>query len=115
MGGPGSVRSAMVVPLAGQRGVLGALSLITTRESNRHYGAADLALAEDLARRAALAVENAQLYAQAQLAIRTAEDAVRAREQFLSVAAHELKTPVTSLRGSAQLTLRALDPDAQLD
>jgi PAS domain S-box-containing protein len=108
-------RSAIIVPLSGQRGVLGSLSLITTADSERRYTQADVALAEDLARRAALAVENAQLYAQAQTAIRTAEDAVRAREEFLSVAAHELKTPVTSLRGFAQLTLRALEQDRELD
>ena len=108
-------RSAIIVPLPGQRGLLGTLVLITTSESDRHYTEPDLALVEDLARRAALAVENAQLYAQAQAAIHTAEDAVRAREDFLSVAAHELKTPVTSLRGFAQLTLRALDQDGELD
>jgi PAS domain S-box-containing protein len=108
-------RSVIIVPLSGQRGVLGSLSLITTSDSERRYTQADVALAEDLARRAALAVENAQLYAQAQTAIRTAEDAVRAREEFLSVAAHELKTPVTSLRGFAQLTLRALEQDRELD
>ena len=107
--------TAMIVPLTGQRGVLGTLLLITTADSGRRYDSADLALAEDLARRAALAVENARLYAEAQAATRTAEDAVRAREQFLSVAAHELKTPVTSLRGFAQLTLRALEQDAELD
>ncbi|MBV9322585.1 MAG: PAS domain S-box protein [Chloroflexi bacterium] len=110
-----ALRSAMVVPLPGQRGLLGTLALVTTSESDRHYTASDLALAEDLARRAALAVENAQLYAQAQAAIHTAEAAVRAREDFLSVAAHELKTPVTSLRGFAQLTLRALDQAGELD
>jgi PAS domain S-box-containing protein len=108
-------RSAIIVPLPGQRGLLGTLVLITTSESDRHYSEPDLALVEDLARRAALAVENAQLYAQAQAAIHTAEDAVRAREDFLSVAAHELKTPVTSLRGFAQLTIRALDQDGELD
>jgi PAS domain S-box-containing protein len=108
-------RSVIIVPLPGQRGVLGTLSLISTSDSERRYTQADVALAEDLARRAALAVENAQLYAQAQTAIRTAEDAVRAREEFLSVAAHELKTPVTSLRGFAQLTLRALEQDRELD
>jgi PAS domain S-box-containing protein len=108
-------RSVIVVPLSGQRGVLGTLSLITTVDSERHYTPVDLALAEDLARRAALAVENAQLYAQAQAAIRTAEEAVRAREEFLSVAAHELKTPVTSLRGFAQLTLRALEQEGDID
>jgi PAS domain S-box-containing protein len=108
-------RSAIIVPLSGQRGVMGNLSLITTSASDRRYGAVDLALAEDLARRAALAVENAQLYAQAQMAIYTAEEAVRMREEFLSVAAHELRTPVTSLLGFAQLTLRALEQDEDLD
>jgi signal transduction histidine kinase len=108
-------RSVIIVPLRGQRGILGTLSMITTAESGRRYDAADLSVADDLARRAALAVENAQLYRQAQTAIQTAEDAVRAREEFLSVAAHELKTPVTSLRGFAQLTLRALDQDVDID
>jgi PAS domain S-box-containing protein len=108
-------RSVIIVPLTGHRGVLGTLSLITTSDSERRYTPVDLALAEDLARRAALAVENAQLYAEAQTAIHTAEEAVRAREEFLSVAAHELKTPVTSLRGFAQLTLRALQQDRELD
>ncbi|HEY1292213.1 MAG TPA: ATP-binding protein [Chloroflexota bacterium] len=108
-------RSSIIVPLQGQRGLLGTLLLITTAESGRYYTEADLALVEDLARRVGLAVENAQLYAQAQSAIHTAEEAVRAREDFLSVAAHELKTPVTSLRGFAQLTLRALDQPGELD
>jgi len=48
---------------------------------------------------ATLAVENARLY-------REAEAALRVRDEFLSVAAHELKTPVTSVRGYAQLLLR---------
>jgi len=108
-------RSAIIAPMPGQRGLLGTLTLITTSESDRYYTEADVSLVEDLARRVALAVENAQLYAQAQTAIHTAEEAVRAREDFLSVAAHELKTPVTSLRGFAQLTLRALDQQGELD
>src|SRR5690349_24024670 len=62
-----------------------------------------------------MAVANAQLYPEAQAPIHTAEEAVRAHEAFLSVAAHELKTPVTSLRGFAQLTLRALEQDGELD
>lgn len=108
-------RSVIIVPLPGQRGVLGTLSLLTTADSERRYTSADVALAEDLGRRAALAVENARLYAEAQTAIHTAEEAVRAREEFLSVAAHELKTPVTSMRGFTQLTLRALEHDRELD
>jgi two-component system, OmpR family, sensor kinase len=52
-----------------------------------------------------LAVDNARLYRDSQQAIRT-------RDEFLSVAAHELKTPVTSLRGFSQLTMRYLDRNA---
>ena len=48
---------------------------------------------------ATLAIENARLYQEAQAALRV-------RDEFLSVAAHELKTPVTSVRGYAQLLLR---------
>ena len=70
-------------------------------ESGRHYDAADLALVEDLAARAALAVENARLYHEAR-------EAVRKREDFLSIASHELKTPLTSLK----LTVAALDREA---
>lgn len=53
-------RSLIVVPVTGQTGVLGAISLVAG-ESGRRYGEADLALARELARRAGIAVENAQL------------------------------------------------------
>jgi len=74
----------------------------------RRYGEADLALAEELAHRAALAIDNARLYREARTAVQT-------RDEFLSVAAHELKTPVTSLRGFAQLTLRRLARDGRVE
>ncbi|MBI2940545.1 MAG: HAMP domain-containing histidine kinase, partial [Chloroflexi bacterium] len=101
------VRSAMVVPLVARGQTLAAMSFVRT-DPNHRYQPADLALAEDLARRAALAVDNARLYQEAQVA-------VRARDEFLSVATHELKTPVTSLRGFAQLIVRQLDQKGVLD
>lgn len=55
-----------------------------------------------------LALENARLFAEAQ-------QAVQLREEFLSVAAHELKTPITALRGYAQLVLRQLQRSEVLD
>ena len=59
------LRSYMVVPLVARDRTLGAISLVSA-ESGRHYGEADLGLAEELARRAALAVDNAWLYEEAQ-------------------------------------------------
>ena len=55
------VRSSIVAPLAGRGRVFGALTLATT-QSGRQFSEQDLAIAEDLARRAALAIENARLY-----------------------------------------------------
>lgn len=92
------VTSYISVPLRARGRVLGAVTFLSTR-SDRRYNPADLEFAEELARRASLAVDNASLY-------REARDALRAREDFLSVAAHELKTPLTSILGYTQL-LRA--------
>jgi signal transduction histidine kinase len=84
------IRSFMSVPLQARGRILGSLSLATSH-SQRRYGAADLVLAEDLARRCSLAMDNARLYAQAQ-------HAISARDEFLAVASHELRTPLTPLQ-----------------
>jgi signal transduction histidine kinase len=93
------VRSLMRVPLLARGRTLGAISLIST-DPNRHYTATDLALAEELGRRCAVAVDNARLYADSQ-------QAIRARDEFLSIASHELRTPLTGIKGYAQILLRA--------
>ena len=84
------VRSGMAVPLMAHGRQLGAMSFSSDRPGRR-YGENDLVMAEELARRAALAIENARLYSEAR-------EAVRRREEFLAVASHELNTPLTSLR-----------------
>jgi signal transduction histidine kinase len=95
------------VPLQAHGHTLGAITLVAS-DSGRRYHAHDLALAEELARRAAVAIENAQLYSATQ-------EAVRAREVFLSVASHELKTPLTTLLGNAQLLLRRSERERSLN
>jgi PAS domain S-box-containing protein len=100
-------RSAIVVPLTVHDQVLGAISFGAT-QPERRYGPEDLLLAQELAHRAALALDNARLY-------HTAQQAIQARDEFLSVAAHELRTPVTSLRGFSQLLMRQIDRGAALD
>src|SRR5258706_1159262 len=90
----------MAVPLTLRGETLGIVSFISTDE-NRLYSQSDVAIAEELARRAAVAIENARLYHEAQ-------QALLLRDQFLSIAAHELKTPITALLGNTQLIQRRL-------
>jgi PAS domain S-box-containing protein len=82
-------RSAMIVALTARGQTLGAITLATTG-SGRRYGSEDLAFAEDLAHRAALAVDNARLY-------REAQEANRLKDDFLTTVSHELRTPLASM------------------
>ncbi len=88
-GQPELQASAMVVPIVIRESVLGAITLVVS-EPGRRYGPEDLAFAEEIARRAGTAIENARLYRQAQ-------QAIGLRDEFLAIAAHELKTPLTGL------------------
>ncbi len=88
--------SFILVPLTSHGQVLGALTLVTSPESGRRFGEADVRLAEELARRAGVAIENARLY-------RAANDANRAKDDFLATLSHELRTPMTAVLGWARM------------
>ncbi|HEV2149256.1 MAG TPA: PAS domain S-box protein [Longimicrobiaceae bacterium] len=77
--------SAIVVPLQARGRTLGAISL--ARTGGAPYGAGELAVAEEVARRAALAVDNARLYEEAR-------QAARARDEVLAVVSHDLRNPL---------------------
>jgi GAF domain-containing protein len=95
--------SCMAVPLVARDRALGVLQLFSTN-IERPLGARQLALAEELGRRAAQALDNALLY-------RDAEEAIRVRDEFLSIASHELKTPLTPLMLHIQGLRRATQVD----
>ncbi len=88
------VVASISVPLSVRGQVLGAMTLVWAR-GDRVYEAPDVALAVDLGQRAALAVDNARLYAHAQ-------QAVRIRDEFFSIASHELRTPLSALELQTQ-------------
>jgi len=97
------IRSNMGVPLVVRDRIIGALT-IDSRQANR-YGPSDLKTAGVFARHAAIAIENAQLYASAQRA-------TRAKSQFLANMSHEIRTPLNAILGFVQLMQRAPERDA---
>jgi PAS domain S-box-containing protein len=85
--------SYLGVPLVMMDNLVGAITLCAP--AHRKYLPRDLEVAEELARRAALALDNARLF-------RRAQEALRARDEFLSVAAHEIRGPLTAIHLAAQ-------------
>lgn len=100
------LRSYIVVPMKARNRTLGTITLAAA-ESGRCYSAADLVQAEELARRAALAVDNARLY-------REARAAVRARDEVLAVVSHDLRNPLGAITMAASLLLE-MGPEFRRD
>jgi signal transduction histidine kinase/PAS domain-containing protein len=99
---PMKLASLLILPLRTRREMLGAL-VIAANDPDRAMNDEKLPLAEILAERAALAIENAKLYTEQVDARRKVEDLSRLKDEFLSIASHELRTPVTSIKGYTQL------------
>ncbi len=103
--GTSAAASCMALPLFVRGETVGVLAFFHA-DPGRRYGADDLRLAEDLARRVAVAVDNAQLY-------KEVKDADRRKDEFLAMLAHELRNPLAPVRNALHiLRLAAKDPAA---
>jgi signal transduction histidine kinase len=96
------IGSLLTVPLVARKKLLGAITFISAQHGYA-YSTEEIQLAEDLAGRGALALDNAQAYDRALVLQRTAETANRAKSAFLSAMSHELRTPLNAIGGYIDL------------
>ncbi|WP_058643320.1 hybrid sensor histidine kinase/response regulator [Pseudacidovorax intermedius] len=104
------ITAGCIVPLVARGRTIGAMAVLQA-ESGRRFSADDGALVNDLAQRAALALDNVRLLAQARAAQKQAEDANQAKDEFLAMLGHELRNPLAPIALALQLVQRR-DPQA---
>jgi PAS domain S-box-containing protein len=97
------IRSMIVVPLLARGQMLGALTF-ARRTPGPRYSPEDLALAQEVARRIALAIDNARLYQHAQRATRT-------RDDLIAAVSHDLRTPLGTVISTAELLAMSEAPN----
>ncbi|HEU4749286.1 MAG TPA: HAMP domain-containing sensor histidine kinase, partial [Gemmatimonadaceae bacterium] len=96
------IGSLLTVPLTARTRLLGAITFVSEQHASS-YSPADIQLAEDLAARGALALDNAQVYDLALVLQRSAEAANKAKTAFLGAMSHELRTPLNAIGGYIEI------------
>jgi len=104
------MHSHFILPLVARGRTIGAMGVLQA-ESGRKLDEDDRALVLDLGRRAALALDNARLFAEAEAARKQAESANLAKDEFLAMLGHELRNPLAPISTALQLMARR-EPDA---
>ena len=101
------IGSLLTVPLVARGRLLGAVTFVSS-ERGLPYTPEDVQLAEDLAERGAMALDNAQVHDEALVLRRSADTANRAKTAFLGAMSHELRTPLNAIGGFVELLLLGL-------
>lgn len=101
-----STKGYIIARMKGRDNLLGTIIFSTDLNSNYTFDKRAKWLAEEIAYRASMALENSLLFINSQ-------EAIKSRDEFLSIASHELKTPLTSLTLQNQMRIRQLEKGDQ--
>lgn len=104
-----NARSLVCTPLMVRGAAGGIMTFAVTAASGRAYDEADKMLVAELGRRAGLALENARLFGDLKTAAEELQIANAAKDEFLGLVSHELKTPITTIYGNAEVLQRQGD------